>query len=289
MSRFFCVEIVINVEGRHNMRTVLIVINIFIIILLAGCTNNVYDETYKIGKYEITKDMANSGKQTGIELTDELSIQLKEKYDKQFTVYIEAYYRGYSMEVDYYASPIDEPDVYFHFDVEDDKNGNIKIINSDYEDVIAKVNYAHSIGQKVIFIYQYTNYADEEINKGYYIDNNGYKVDFDFSNTIQARECETIEELYSLLVKDGLPQGNKIMAIDKLADCYKALQNINENAELEDTGNFANDAGSKCWYGVIDNNTDSPQIILLQETGNIERYNTDSNAKFIMETIQNGF
>ncbi|MCR5700618.1 MAG: hypothetical protein K6G76_00555, partial [Lachnospiraceae bacterium] len=75
---------------------------------------------------------------------------------------------------------------------------------------------------------------------------------------------------YSLLVKDGLPQGNKIMAIDKLADCYKALQNINENAELEDTGNFANDAGSKCSYGVIDNNT-------------------DSNAKFIMETIQNGF
>lgn len=264
----------------------MIIIYLYIIVQLVACAHDSYDDIYRIGKYEITRKNICAGEITGNELTDELSKLLKDKYDCDFVVCYKAYYEGYNLVVDFYATPVDKQDFYFTFDVIENGDGELQIFNSDYDDVMNKVNYARTIKQKVVFIYQHLNFADEKINEGYYIDNKGYKVKFDFSNTPKAVECDSIDKLYCQLLNDHSLQGEKYMYLDELGDCYKSLLKLDESAQMEKSGDFANDAGSECWYGVKGDNKDLSQFILLKESGDVEMYNTDSNALQIMNMLE---
>lgn len=258
---------------------------ILLLFLLVGCGDRGYDEFRRIGEYKVTKDVAHTGRQTGNALTDKLEELLREQYGREFVAMYEAYYDGYSLMVKFSAYPVDEPDGVFDFGVNETREKELEIVDSNYEEVMEKTAYGRSINQRIIFIYHYTNFAEEEENEGFYIDSEGRRVNFDFSNTPQAREYMTIDALYPKLLQMDSSKGSKLTTVGLIGDCYRALQKVDVNAEMENIGE-AWDAGTECLYGVLDDGADSPQFILLSEAGNVERYSEDANAQYIMEILE---
>lgn len=138
------------------------------------------------------------------------------------------------------------------------------------------------IGQEIVFIYQHNNFADGLQNWGFFIDNQGNTVDFQLSD--MEAEYVRIDTLYSYLLELDDPQRTQYISMIDLKTCYDNLLKIDENAEIEEES-VAADAGSSCWYGVIDDGETSPAFILLSENGNVERRNTDEHAENILSIL----
>lgn len=139
------------------------------------------------------------------------------------------------------------------------------------------------IEQEIVFIYHYNNFADGLQNWGFFIDNQGNTVDFQLSD--MEAEYVRIDTLYSHLLELDNPQRTQYISMADLKTCYDNLLKIDENATIEEDFNVAFDAGSACWYGVIDDGETSPAFILLSEDGNVERRNTDEHAKNILDIL----
>ena len=138
------------------------------------------------------------------------------------------------------------------------------------------------IEQEIVFIYRYNNAADGWQHWGFFIDNQGNTVDFQLSD--KEREYFELNELYSYLLELDNPQRTQYISMADLKNCYAHLLKIDENAEIIEES-VAADAGSACWYGVIDDGKTSPAFILLSEEGSIESKNTDEHAQEILDIL----
>lgn len=138
------------------------------------------------------------------------------------------------------------------------------------------------IEQEIVFIYQYNNDADGWQHWGFFIDNRGNTVDFQLSD--KGKEYFQLDELYSYLLELDNPQMTQYISMIDLKTCYDNLLKIDENAEIIEES-VAADAGSACWYGVIDDGETPPTFILLSEEGSIESKNTDEHAQEILNIL----
>lgn len=147
-----------------------------------------------------------------------------------------------------------------------------------------KVNKVEDIKQKIVFIQQYTNFASNPTNKGYFIDNKGNKVSFDLES--EAKEYANINKLFSYLEKMDYETPKPTISQNDLIKYYNLLYKIDLNYKVEEKS-YGADQGSDKLYGVRYDSNNSETIILINETGDWVRNNTDKNAVKIKEGLSN--
>lgn len=144
------------------------------------------------------------------------------------------------------------------------------------------------VNQKIVLIYKYENYAETPICNGFYVNSEGKKVQFDFSKYAEDDFVDfiSIEDVYQLLMDTNEAESEDFLIQEDVLKCYNHLTKIKDDYNLDEKC-VSNDAGSHCWYGVIDDGKNPPEFILLSETGDWEKTNTDDHAKEIMKIIAN--
>lgn len=138
------------------------------------------------------------------------------------------------------------------------------------------------ITQKIVFVKQYTNWSDTYQNRGYYIDYLGNKVGYDVSTLTE--QYADISNLVSYLEYQEDVKRETCLDENKLNQCFDWLQNIASNYTLTETSNGA-DQGSHCFYGIRYKEDGKMIPILLEESGDSTRINTDPYAVNIMEEL----
>lgn len=139
------------------------------------------------------------------------------------------------------------------------------------------------IKQKVVFIYQYTNYSDSYRNQGFYVDTYGNKVEYDLSEEEQS--LAEIAELYDYLTNTYEAQGEEFLSESELLECYQTLQKVDIDYEVEKEC-VGCDMGSYRWYGVVEGEDKSITFILLSEKGDWETTNKDKNVETILKVLK---
>lgn len=149
-----------------------------------------------------------------------------------------------------------------------------------------------NIDQKVVLIYKYENYADTPAYWGFYVNNEGRKIQFDFTETAINRwkwkedtRYISNEDMYQFILEDEESVSEEFLTSDEISKCYQLLSQIKEGYEIVEKS-YGCDQGSYGWYGVLDDGTNPPKFVLLSETGDWERFNTDKNAKKIMKILE---
>ena len=153
--------------------------------------------------------------------------------------------------------------------------------NKNTENEEEKVN--RKIEQKIVFVQQFTNYSDTYTNRGYFIDNEGNKVTYDLSS--EDKKYASIKELLTYLEKLQYDKTENKISQKDLQKYYDLLYKIDLNYKLDEKSHGA-DQGSDILYGVIYDSNNSPKIVLIDETGDWVRKNTDSNAIKIKEGLR---
>lgn len=149
------------------------------------------------------------------------------------------------------------------------------------ESTLSEIN--PKINQKVVFIYQHTNYNDSYMNQGFYIDTQGNKVEYDLSKEDKA--LAEIDNLYTYLTGTYEAQGEVFLQESELSEYYQALEKIDLDYEVQEEC-VAADMGSYRWYGVIEGENKSLTFILLSEKGDWERTNKDKNVETILKILE---
>lgn len=139
------------------------------------------------------------------------------------------------------------------------------------------------INQKIVFIQQFTNYSDTYINRGYFIDNEGNKVTYDLS--FEDKKYANIKELLPYLEKLQYDKSESRINQKDLLKYYDLLYKIDHNYKLDEKS-YGADQGSDAFYGVVYASNNSPNIVLIDETGDWVKKNTDSNAIKIKEGLR---
>lgn len=137
---------------------------------------------------------------------------------------------------------------------------------------------------KIVFIMQDTNWSDTYQNRGYYIDDFGNKVQYDVS--IEGEQYEDITDLVSYLESKEDVEREPCLNENQLNQCFDWLLNIPSDYTLDETSKGA-DQGSHCFYGIRYEEDGKMLPILLEESGDWVRTNTDSNAINIMDQLHN--
>lgn len=151
--------------------------------------------------------------------------------------------------------------------------------------ILEDINKVEDIKQKIVFIQQYSNFAETPTNRGYFIDNKGNKVSFDLES--EAKEYGDINKLFSYLEKMEYETPEPTISQNDLIKYYNLLYEIDLNYKVEEKS-YGADQGSDKLYGVryYDSNN-SATMILINETGDWVRNNTDKNAVKINEGLSN--
>lgn len=165
---------------------------------------------------------------------------------------------------------------------------NCKAVKTTPDDIKQEPIEDIKVNQKIVLIYKYQNYAETPICNGFYINGEGQKVRFDFSKKAEELYNENdyigIEDVFQLLMDTKGAESEAFLSSEDILKCYNHLTKIKDDYDIDEKS-AANDAGSRCWYGVLDDGKNPPEFILLSETGDWERTNTDDNAKQIMKII----
>ncbi|MBD5134760.1 MAG: hypothetical protein HDT39_02165 [Lachnospiraceae bacterium] len=142
-------------------------------------------------------------------------------------------------------------------------------------------------------IYEHVNYAEAPTCRGFYVNSAGHKIQFDFSEIAKnfweektgSKRFISDDDIYQLLLETEETDSEEFLTSEDVSKCYKLLSKISDDYDI-DAKCAGKDAGSYCWYGVLDDGVNSPEFILLSETGDWERVNTDKNAKKIMKILK---
>ncbi|MDE6252203.1 MAG: hypothetical protein K2M78_06140 [Lachnospiraceae bacterium] len=148
------------------------------------------------------------------------------------------------------------------------------------------------INQKIVLIYKYVNYAETPTYRGFYVNSEGDKIHFDFSEIARSYKKRKYshryisdEEMYQFLLELQETDSEEFLTSDDVSKCYQLLSKISDNYDIDEKC-AGNDNGTYCWYGVLDDGVNPPEFILLSETGDWEGVNTDKNAKKIMKILK---
>ena len=148
------------------------------------------------------------------------------------------------------------------------------------------------VNQKIVLIYLYENYSEEPQYIGFYVNNKGDKIHFDFSEIARSYKKRKYshfyidyDEMYQFLLESQETDSEEFLTSEDISKCYQLLSKISDDYDIDEKS-YGADRGSYCWYSVLDDGVNSPEFILLSETGDWERVNTDKNAKKIMKILE---
>ena len=137
------------------------------------------------------------------------------------------------------------------------------------------------IENDIVFICNRQQYNDSYVNKGYFIDKNGYKGYFDLSN--EGIDYANIDVLYSYLAEHcGEIETVPFMEEQEVLECYRHLCQVDLGAEIQEECVMA-DYGSYIFYGIRLSEEGDVEVIMLEEYGDWNRINSDKAAKEIMD------
>jgi len=153
--------------------------------------------------------------------------------------------------------------------------------NKNTENKVGKVS--RKIEQKIVFVQQFTNFSDTYTNRGYFIDNEGNKVTYDLSS--EDKKYADIKELLAYLEKLQYDKSESKISQEDLLKYYDLLYKIDPNYKLDEKS-YGADKGSNALYGIVYDSNKSPKIVLIDETGDWVKKNTDSNAIKIKEGLR---
>jgi len=132
----------------------------------------------------------------------------------------------------------------------------------------------------ILFVSQYTNWAEGYQNNGYFIDVYGNVFQFDFSNdaTIEQStggKSETLNYLLEIMLNN---EPSYKVDMSSLAKCSKYVEKIDKNATISSKHN-AFDAGQETLYAVISNgNQEDFTLLKISSTGDYVEKLEDKNA-----------
>ena len=133
------------------------------------------------------------------------------------------------------------------------------------------------INHKIIFIHQYTNWADGFLNFGYYIDKEGNKTEFDLS--MEDEKYSRIENLLPYLEKMNPKESPNVLSSEEMKQYYEWLCKINSKYTMEEKC-VADDYGDVILYGIrYLESKDEPEIIVIHKQGDCIQVNTDEYAE----------
>ncbi len=138
------------------------------------------------------------------------------------------------------------------------------------------------IDQKIVFMWDYVNFAVGYENYGSFIDNKGNKVEYDHSD--KKWEGMTREDQLLYLENMEYEESDAKSKIDmsELKEQYSYLYKIDPDAEVTDEY-VANDAGQHTLYGIVYREENVPTFVLIRSEGDYIYVNTDPYAKKIAE------
>ena len=150
------------------------------------------------------------------------------------------------------------------------------------------------VNQKIVFIYEYVNYAETPTYRGFYVNSEGHKIQFDFSEIAKifwkektsSQRFISDDDIYQLLLETEETDSEEFLTSEDVSKCYNLLSQISDDYDIvrEYPGM---DRGTYSWYGILDDGVNPPKLILLSETGDCEGINTDKNAKQIIKILEN--
>lgn len=145
------------------------------------------------------------------------------------------------------------------------------------------------MNQKIVFIYHYSNWNDAHMEKGFYIDAKGNKVEYDVAEIVSEnwKQIHDFSDIYKIILEfaeSNQDAGEKYLSVEEVSKCYKLLAKMGDDYKIKEKGT-ANDAGDKSWYGVIDDGENEPKLILLSGEGDSEKINSHKNAQKILDIL----
>ncbi|MDE6252206.1 MAG: hypothetical protein K2M78_06155 [Lachnospiraceae bacterium] len=148
------------------------------------------------------------------------------------------------------------------------------------------------VNQKIVLIYLYENYSEEPQYRGFYVNNKGDKIHFDFSEIARSYKKRKYShryidhgEMYQFLLESQETDSEEFLTSKDVSKCYQLLSKISDDYDIDEKC-AGKDGGTYCWYGVLDDGVNPPKFILLSETGDWKGVNTDKNAKKIIKILE---
>ncbi|MCM1569007.1 MAG: hypothetical protein NC081_06115 [Roseburia sp.] len=142
------------------------------------------------------------------------------------------------------------------------------------------------IDQKILFIYRYhdMNEAKEYDNYGYFIDNQGNQVEYDFSKQLDGWTGMYDDELLETLEGMEYTESKPLFSAREIRKLYDWLYKIDAECEVE--RNFVNqaDAGYNL-FGIRYKEDGTVEIIKIFETGASYAENPDPYARRIKTAL----
>lgn len=144
------------------------------------------------------------------------------------------------------------------------------------------------IDQKVLFIYRYgAMYGGRYfVNKGYFINNQGRKIDYDFSRSLEIDEDHGMydEELLEVLEEMEGEEGEVIFSEREVKKLYDWLYKIDADYEIEHEFIDRIYAGYEL-LGIRYKEDGRAEIIQIFETGSVSAENKDPYALKVREVL----
>ncbi len=138
------------------------------------------------------------------------------------------------------------------------------------------------IDQKIVFMWDYVNFAWGYENHGSFVDNKGNKVGYELSDE-RWKESSREEELsYLESMEYGESDTHGKIDMSELEEYYSYLYKIDPNAEVTEEY-VADDAGQRTLYGIVYREENIPTFVLIRSEGDCIYVNTDPYAKKIAE------
>ncbi len=141
---------------------------------------------------------------------------------------------------------------------------------------------------EIVFIESYINFAEGYEYNGYFVDKNGMKYTYDFSDFKGITLEEQLEKMQEIIDAEEGEYGWKIFTPYSLKYMYRYLLEVDENAEFE-VENQACDCGQNSLYGVRYDENNIPEAILIYSYGDNEKKPLDKNAQKIYDYYCNHY
>ncbi len=139
------------------------------------------------------------------------------------------------------------------------------------------------IDQRIIFIYNYVNFAEGYQNNGVFVDEKGNVVKYDLSDGDWERA--TFAEELAYLENMEYDESDVVMKLNmsELEKNFSYLYKVNPNARIKERFRFVHsyDAGQRSLYGVAYLEEEEPTFIMIRSQGDNNYENTNRYARKI--------
>lgn len=135
---------------------------------------------------------------------------------------------------------------------------------------------------EIVFIESHINYAWGYQDVGYFVDKNGIKYTYDFSDKKGLTLEEQLEKMQEIIDESDNTQPTYIFTPYSLKYMYRYLLDVDENAGFEVEGKMC-DYGQDSLYGIRYDENNVPTAILIHSYGDNEKLPLDKNAQEIYD------